>query len=133
MTNVQMRTRQEEDRVEAFAWLPVQRWLSRLRRGKATQEKRTKKEKKKRMNERPSPSVLDYDPDVMKNRVKWQPRNADEREDNSVIPLSPVFEESFRQQMRQDNDVLNLTVLENKPCARLDPPKILCMFSLWLL
>lgn len=128
-----MRTRQEEDRVEAFAWLLVQRWLSRSRRGKATREKRTKKEKKKRTNERPSPSALDYGPDVMKNRVKWQPRNADEREDNSVIPLSPVFEESFRQQMRQDNDILNLTVLENKLCARPDPPKILCTFSLWLL
>lgn len=129
-----MRTRQEEDRVEAFAWLLVQRWLSRLRRGKkATREKRTKKEKKKRTNERPSPSALDYGPDVMKNQVKWQPRNADEREDNSVIPLSPVFEESFRQQMRQDNDVLNLTVLENKPCGRPVPPKILCTFSLWLL
>lgn len=51
--------------------------------------------------------------------VKWQqPRNADEREDNGVILLSPVLEEGLRQLMRRDNDVLNLTVLENKLVGR---------------
>lgn len=51
--------------------------------------------------------------------IKWQqPRNADEREDNGVIPLSPVLEEGLRGGMRRDNDVLNLTVLENKLVGR---------------